>query len=150
MTRSRPISLSLILICLTVVSCRNAALLEVSRGSIPFTKRLVLQKGDAYRLKLPDGHEIAFWCITQDFPIGEQTTRSGLDMMWGERPFKTSPVVYERDRTTAESPTYITFEGVLTTGSSTSASRFKIGAWRVTLTEDISSTSGLPVTIQVE
>jgi hypothetical protein len=150
MTPPRAINLILASICLTVVSCRKAAILELSQSSIPFTKRVVLQKGDAYRLRLPDGQEIAFWCITQDFPVGEQTTRSGLDMMWGEHPFKSSPVVYERDRATGQSPTYITFEGVLTRGSSTSASRFKIGAWRVTLTEDISSTGGLPVTIGVE
>jgi len=146
--------------CLALVSChspkassskqRSPTLLAISERDVPFTKTIILREGDAYRLKLPNDQEIAFWCVTQDFPVGEQTTRSGLDMMWGERPLRHSPVVYEYDPTADAQPTHIKFGGVLTTGSSTSTSSFKIGAWRVTLTEDISSTNGLPLTVTVE
>jgi len=131
---------------------RNSSItvLEVTANDLPYSAELNLKKGDAYRLRLPDGKELAFWCTSQDSPAAEQTSQSGLDMSWGEQPFKRSPVVYERDSEQKKATTYILFEGVTTyTGSGRSESSFVIGNWRIVLAENISSPEGLPITVTV-
>jgi len=140
------------LACLFFPGCgshSSATILNVPSDGLPYTKSIAaMQKGDAYRLRMPDGQELAFWCDAQDFPLAEQTTNSGLDLSWGEKPFKHSPVVYDRHNDKEKSTTHIIFEGVAT-NSKTSESSFIVGKWFITLAEDIQSSNGLPVTVTV-
>ena len=137
-------------VALLCIGCNDSAqLIDISTKTLPFTKSVNMKKGDAFRLRMPDGLELAFWCESQDFPVAEQTTSSGLDLGWGEKPFRFSPVVYERDSDEKKASTHILFEGVAT-NSQTSESSFTIGDCRVVLSEDIKSSNGLPVKITVE
>ena len=143
----------MVLVCTGVVYAAEpkATVITVAEAKLPFTKQVVLtKKGDAYRLKLPDGKELAFWCIRQPFPMGEQTTASGLGMMWGEKPFQHSPVVYERDGADKKAKTYITFGGVSTSSrTKKSESGFSIGSYNITLTRHLGTKKNLPVDISV-
>ena len=101
-------------VALLCIGCNDSAqLIDISTKTLPFTKSVNMKKGDAFRLRMPDGLELAFWCESQDFPVAEQTTSSGLDLGWGEKPFRFSPVVYERDSDEKKASTHILFEGCL-------------------------------------
>src|SRR5690348_14294099 len=70
--------------------CSHPQRVQVTASAIPYTNQFQMQKGDAYEFQLPDGKTVAVWCEQPEFGmvLGEQTTRSGLKTVWGERALK--------------------------------------------------------------
>jgi hypothetical protein len=123
--------------------------ITVTKEALPFETTVTLAKGDAARLTLPNGKDIAFWCRA-----GGVLDESGLALEWGEKAFKRPEITWREmpdgSRVAAGWNSYIRQGSVLTSSRTPGTGReLFVEQYRVVL-KDAGETGGtLPVTVQV-
>jgi hypothetical protein len=140
-------------------SVRRSAKKQITRiqlvsADIPYSIQLQMQPGDAYAYALPNGKTIAVWC-EQPSPLGalfSDDSKSGLDISWGEKPFKQPSLVRkgtgpDPDQLVWES--YITQGAVVYSGDRTREHELFIGDLRLSILLDLTAKGALPVTIAI-
>jgi hypothetical protein len=126
---------------------------RLTTADIPYSKQMQLQAGDAYVYQLPNGKSVAIWCGRPGLLGGMfDDSKSGLDIAWGERPFKQPPLVRKG---TGPDPdqmvwkSYIEQGPVVTSGSSSRERELFVGDLQLSIIEDLTATGSLPVTVSV-
>ena len=62
--------------------------LTIAANKTPFQKDVKFAEGDCCIVVLPNKKKVALWAEKDRFPFGEQQTKSGLQCLWGEKPFQ--------------------------------------------------------------
>jgi hypothetical protein len=114
--------------------------ITVAADKTPFQKEINFAEGDCSIVVLPNGKEVALWVEKDRFPVGEQKTKSGLQCMWGEKPFKLE----------TKTESYIEQGSVITTVDKTTEHELFIGDWQLSYINDLMSTPQLKVTVIVK
>jgi hypothetical protein len=65
--------------------------ITVTAEKTPFTEDIKFAEKDCFIIMLPNGKAVALWAEKDRFAFGEQQTKSGLQCMWGEKPFALEP-----------------------------------------------------------
>jgi hypothetical protein len=132
---------------------KKESVIKVTEASIPFERQFEMREGDALQFELPNGKTVAVWCERATSPMGEQTTASGIDAVWGERPFKHLKPRREQIGPNSYAlsgwESYIGQGAVTTHGAETSEYELFIDEWRFSITKNLQATGALPVTIRV-
>jgi hypothetical protein len=114
--------------------------ITVAAEKTPFQQEVKFGEGDCYLVVLPNKREVALWTEKDRFPFGEQKTKSGLQCLWGEKPFK-----LERLK-----DSYIKQGAVITTAGETTEHELFVGEWQLSYINDLTSTPELKVRVVVK
>ncbi len=113
----------------------------VDAEKTPFQQEVKFAEGDCYVVVLPSKKEVAIWAEKDRFPIGEQKTKSGLQCLWGEKPFE-----LKRSK-----DSYIEQGSVITsTADKTTEHQLFVGEWQLSYVNDLTSAPELKVKIVVK
>ena len=137
----------------------HATTYKIGRSQIPCERKLRIVPGDAATFELPDGKQVAVWCMNGRWWTGgrwwagEETTASGLKTNWGEKPYTRLPLEaeQERDRPAARRRvgSYVKFAGVTTAAGETATYHLLVDQWQLDIIEDLQAENTLPVTIRI-
>lgn len=128
----------------------------VTETNLPYEKILVMKEHDAVVFILPRQRSFSVWCYKpDDFDFhSEQTTKSGLETSWGEKPWIKPRMKRKRIGVNSYTgdgwDTYIQMEGVVTTVDKQSDYTLYVDRLKLNIIEDLSATNALPVKIRVE
>ena len=118
----------------------DAPLHVVKKANLPYSHDFEVDAGDALRLELPSGQQIALWCSGTPF-IGQAVGQGSLSISWGEKPFRSPPGKWRKlpdgGRGSDGYDSYIRPGGVTTAFSQPewSQTRLFVGDYQVTLEE---------------
>src|SRR5262245_12251541 len=128
--------------------------IKLAVADIPYSKQFQMQPGDAYVYQLPDGKSVAIWC-EQPGPLGamfSDDSKSGLDIGWGEKPFKQPPLVRKGtgpDPNELVWKSYITQGAVIYSGDHSREHELFVGDLRLSILLDLTAKGSLPVTVDI-
>jgi hypothetical protein len=106
---------------------------EITKAQIPFQNLNVLNKGDTFSYRLPNGREVVYDVRSETLPFCEQTTSSGLKTWRVEPPLE-----------------QVAMDHVCTSGADQiSVYSMVVDGYRVEVAEDLKETRNLPVIVRV-
>ena len=131
----------------------DAPLNRVKESDLPYSRSFELDCGNAIRLALPDGRELALWCSGTP-PIGQAMGNGELMLSYGEKPFRSSPLKYrnlpEGGRWVEGDDSYIRQGGVTTFSNRPGCQReLFVGNYRVLTDESPGKGGRLAMIVQV-
>ena len=137
----------------------HATTYKIGRSQIPREQKLSMVPGDATIFELPDGKQVAVWCMNGRWWTGErwwdgkETTASGLKTNWGEKPFTRLPLEAEQERHAPAARrrvvSYVKYAGVTTVEDETATYHLLVDQWQFDIVEDLQAENALPVTIRI-
>lgn len=128
---------------------------RVADKNIPFSKRFLMAKDDAFVFILPNNKSVSVWSWKSDhfFHSAGSQAQSGLTITWGEKPWIQPTMKYRSLGNNSYEgdgwDSYIEQGKVVTRGSETIEYTLFVDKWRFTITEELSAKVSLPVTITI-
>jgi hypothetical protein len=131
----------------------HAPLYVVKESGLPYSRQFEMDCGDAIRLGLPNGREVALWC-TGTPAIGQALGNGELTLSYGEKPFRSSPLKYRNlpdgGRWVEGCDSYIRQGGVTTfSGRSGCQRELFVGNYRILTDENAGKEGKLSLTVQI-
>ena len=123
--------------------------IKVTDRELPFEHKLVLGKGKAARLTLPNGKDVAFWCHG-GHPLFDD---AALALGWAEKPFQRLEITWralpDGGSVATGWKSYIRQGGVKTFLGSHAERELFVDKYRIVLKDEGDVNGALPVTIRV-